>query len=83
VAGGAGKISGYLYQNSILRRLRTIQKGGNVESATMKYNSSPHYATYDFGVYGLKNGSKYRISGRWFYSYNAAAPEGGGASCTP
>jgi hypothetical protein len=82
VGGGAGGVSGYLYRNYAIVLVESVSKGGD-ESATLSDSSAPEFSTYDLGVWGDQNGSRYRVSGRWWYSYGAYAPSGGGWSCPP
>lgn len=82
VAGGAGGVTGYLYRNYYPVSIRSVRKGG-AETTTLSHSSAPQFSTYDLGVWGNQNGSKYRVSGRWWYSYGAWQPGGGGWSCPP
>lgn len=82
VAGGSGSVTGYLYRNGNLKQIWSVDRDGDAME-TRCHNGAPHYATYDLGVHGNENGSKYRVSGRWAYGWNAAAPGGGGTACTP
>ena len=82
VSYGAGGVTGYLYHNYTIVSVGSVRKGG-VEIATLSHSSMPEFSTYDLGIWGNQNGSKYRISGRWLYSYGAYAPSDGGWFCPP
>jgi len=76
VARGAGGVTGYLYRNYRPVSIRSVRKG-DTETTRLSHSSAPQFSTYDLGVRGNQNSSKYRVSGRWWYSYGALKPSGG------
>ena len=80
-ASGAGSVSALLYRNGRPVRSGILDKNGGSTSVSLRYSSAPRHSTYDAGVYGRRNGSRYRISGTWVKSYNATRPAGGGSVC--
>ncbi|NOX63580.1 MAG: hypothetical protein GXP42_16780 [Chloroflexi bacterium] len=78
---GAGSVSALLYRNGFPVQSRILNKDEGIVKATLRHSSAPQHTTYDFGVYGRRNQSRYRISGSWVKSYNASVPSGGGSVC--
>lgn len=76
---GAGQVIGGICTaaSTSPARTATVTKG-RTEKATIS-----HSQTYDFGVRGLQNASKYRVSGRWKRGYDDAPPTGSTVNCYP
>lgn len=80
--GGGSVAAGLCRNNSAPISSGTVTHGGSPEQITLSH-SSGEVSTYDLGVRGLQNGSRYRVSGRWRFAFGAAEPTGSTAACNP
>lgn len=78
---GSGRVTGYLYRNSVGVRWGTVDKDTGNTVTILTHSSGSTHETYDLGVKGGRNESRYRVSGTWTRSFSASAPSGGGTVC--
>jgi len=82
-SSGAGSVKASLCRDSSSSPFmnKTVDHSGT-QSAPLS-GTSTSSKTYDLGVIGKKNASKYRMTGRWYRDYNDPAPSGSVANCNP
>ena len=84
VAGisGAGKVTAGLCRATAL----PFQEQNSRPQRNPDFHAFPastSSTTYDLGVIGKQNGSKYRMTGRWYRNYGDSPPTGSVTDCNP